>query len=153
MYVYILFDLIFYEVWWGKLDKREFFRIFSSLSGHTSQLSFKIMKKWWHSESSLSCEEIVIWSFDQIEQKLPYLLFVESNSRVIIFIYIFWTFISNIFKIFEGYRLLIVKYVSFRLDLPPEFGKKTQIFVDFWKSCKREIHTFCDKQLRSMKTI
>ena len=40
-------------------------------------------------KSTFACEEIDT-SFDQVVQKLPMLLFKESNSRIIIFIKIFF---------------------------------------------------------------
>ena len=95
IYVHILFALISYTVWWGKLDKSQFFHIFQVYPFITAKFNWKLWNKWWNSESTLSCEEIDT-SFDQIEQ----LLFKESNSWVIYFMNIFfqmnWEFLMNL---------------------------------------------------------
>ena len=75
----MLFDLICYEVWWGKLYKCDLFFIF-----------FQVCPcKWWHSESALSCEEIdalfdqIGKNFDKQEKHFNYLfIFTDDFFKI-----------------------------------------------------------------------
>ena len=61
----ILFDLIYNEVWWDKLDKFEFvFDIFSSFAFIVTNCNWKLWNEWYHSKS------VFDKLFDQIGQIL-----------------------------------------------------------------------------------